>query len=199
MEACRMNYKFTAVLILLFSLLVVFAEPAYPRNEYLQNDGSQCVYGSMEASITTSETDQRYRIPSTSDYDNDRNELRLSFRKNLGLSKKNCDAQNRIRTENFKLKQQLELLKHCNKVNANPSYLNNENFRSLALKCGGIAVINEKTLDKKDEGNHWENLKKEYMEKNPGDYMGEDATKKLKIPKYLTDDEEIVLPIPTND
>jgi hypothetical protein len=37
------------------------------------------------------------------------------------------------------------------------------------------------------------------MEKNPGDYMGEDATKKLKIPKYLTDDEEIVLPIPTND
>ena len=199
MEACRMNYKFTAVLILLFSLLVVFAEPAYPRNEYLQNDGSQCVYGSMEASITTSETDQRYRIPSTSDYDNDRNELRLSFRKNLGLSKKNCDSQNRIRTENFKLKQQLELLKHCNKVNANPSYLNNENFRSLALKCGGIAVINEETLNKKDEGNHWENLKKEYMEKNPGDYMGEDATKKLKIPKYLTDDEEIVLPIPTND
>jgi len=199
MEACRMNYKFTAVLILLFSLLVVFAEPAYPRNEYLQNDGGQCVYGSMEASITTSETDQRYRIPNTSDYDNDRNELRLSFRKNLGLSKKNCDAQNRIRTENFKLKQQLELLKHCNKVNANPSYLNNENFRSLALKCGGIAVINEETLNKKDEGNHWENLKKEYMEKNPGDYMGEDAKKKLKIPKYLTDDEEIVLPIPTND
>jgi len=194
-----MNYKFTAVLILLFSLLVVFAEPAYPRNEYLQNDGSQCVYGSMEASITTNETDQRYRIPSTSDYDNDRNELRLSFRKNLGLSKKNCDTQNKIRTENFKLKQQLELLKHCNKVNANPSYLYNENFKSLALKCGGIVTINEETLNKKDEGNHWENLKKEYMEKNPGDYMGEDATKKLKIPKYLTDDEEIVLPIPTND
>ena len=33
------------------------------------------------------------------------------------------------------------------------------------------------------------------MEKNPGDYMGEDATKKLKIPKYLTD-EKIVLPLP---
>jgi hypothetical protein len=33
------------------------------------------------------------------------------------------------------------------------------------------------------------------MEKNPGDYMGEDATKKLKIPKYLTDE----LPVPTND
>ena len=193
-----MNYKFTAILILLFSLLIVFAKPAYPRNEYLQNEGGQCVYGSMEASITKSETDQRYRIPNTSDYDNDRHELRLSFRKNLGLSKKNCDTQNKIRTENFKLKQQLELLKHCNKVNANPSYLYNENFKSLALKCGGITVINKKTLDKKDEGNHWENLKKAYIKENPGDYMGEDATKKLKIPKYLTD-EEILLPIPTND
>ena len=119
--------------------------------------------------------------------------------KNLGLSKKNCDSQNRIRTENLILKQQLELLKHCNKVNANPSYLYNENFKSLALKCKGIISVNEEVLNKKEEGNHWENLKKEYMEKNPGDYMGEDATKKLKIPKYLTDDKEIVLPIPTND
>ena len=34
------------------------------------------------------------------------------------------------------------------------------------------------------------------MEKNPGDYMGEDSTKKkLKIPKYLTDE----LPVPTNE
>jgi hypothetical protein len=69
----------------------------------------------------------------------------------------------------------------------------------LALRCKGILPVNEEVFNKKDEGNHWENLKKEYMEKNPGDYMGEDATKKLKIPKYLTDDEEIVLPIPTND
>ena len=72
--------------------------------------------------ITQREDQQDYRTYDTSDYDNDRHELRLSFRKNLGLSKKNCDTQNRIRTENLKLKQQLELLKHCNKVNANPSY-----------------------------------------------------------------------------
>ena len=39
----------------------------------------------------------------------------------------------------------------------------------------------KKFLIKKDEGNHWENLKKEYMEKNPGDYMGEDPTRKLSI------------------
>ena len=194
-----MDYRFTALLIVMMTILALFGGPANSRNEYLQNDGGQCVYGSIEASINKIETEHDYRIPSTSDYDNDRHELRFSFRKNLGLSKKNCDTQNRMRTDNLILKQQLELLKHCNKVNANPSYLYNENFRSLALKCKGIVSVNEEVLNKKDEGNHWENLKKEYIEKNPGDYMGEDATKKLKIPKYLTDDEEIVLPIPTND
>ena len=190
-----MDYRFTALLIVMMTMLALFGGPANSKNEYLQNDGGQCVYGSMEASITKNETDQRYRIPSTSDYDNDRHELRLSFRKNLGLSKKNCDTQNRIRTENLRLKQQLELLKHCSKVNANPSYIYNENFRSLALRCKGIVPVNEEVFNKKDEGNHWENLKNKYIEKNPGNYMGEDATKKLKIPKYLTDE----LPVPTND
>ena len=75
--------------------------------------------------------------------------------------------ENKIRTENLILKQELELLKHCNKVNANPSYLNNENFRSLALRCKGIVSINEEVLNKKDEGNHWENLKERvYGEKS---------------------------------
>ena len=139
---------------------------------------NECREGEIDLAITKREDQQDYRTYDTSDYDNDSHELRFSFRKNLGLSKKNCDTQNRIRTENFKLKQQLELLKHCNKVNANPSYLYNENFRSLALKCKGVVSVNEEVLNKKDEGNHWENLKKEYMEKNPGDYMGEDPTKK---------------------
>ena len=83
-----MDYRFTALLIVMMTILALFGGPANSRNEYLQNDGGQCVYGSMEASITKNETDQRYRIPSTSDYDNDRHELRFSFRKNLGLSKK---------------------------------------------------------------------------------------------------------------
>ena len=91
-----MDYRFTAILILSMCLMVFFVKPAHPRNEYLQNDGGQCVYGSIEASINKIETEHDYRIPSTSDYDNDRHELRFSFRKNLGLSKKNCDTQNRM-------------------------------------------------------------------------------------------------------
>ena len=68
MEILKMDYRFTALLIIMFTLLTLFAKPAYPKNEYLQNDGGQCVYGSMEASITKSETEHDYRIPSTSDY-----------------------------------------------------------------------------------------------------------------------------------
>ena len=47
-----MDYRFTALLIIMFTLLTLFAKPAYPKNEYLQSDGGQCVYGSMEAAIT---------------------------------------------------------------------------------------------------------------------------------------------------
>ena len=58
-------------------MLALFGGPANSKNEYLQSDGGQCVYGSMEAAITKVETEHDYRIPSTSDYDNDRHELRL--------------------------------------------------------------------------------------------------------------------------
>ena len=39
MEIAKMNYKFTAILIALLCLMALFMEPAYPRNEYL-NDGN---------------------------------------------------------------------------------------------------------------------------------------------------------------
>ena len=57
-----MDYRFTAILILSMCLMVFFVKPAYPRNEYLQNDGGQCVYGSVDVSITKAETEQDYRL-----------------------------------------------------------------------------------------------------------------------------------------
>tara|TARA_R110002033_G_scaffold16412_1_gene45550 strand:- start:221 stop:361 length:141 start_codon:yes stop_codon:yes gene_type:complete len=34
MEILRMDYRFTAVLILALCLMVLFLKPAYPKNEY---------------------------------------------------------------------------------------------------------------------------------------------------------------------
>ena len=146
-----MDYRFTAILILSMCLMVFFVKPAYPRNEYLQNDGSQCVYGSVDVSITKAETEQDYRIPSTSDYDNDRHELRLSFRKNLGVSKKHCDEKNRISLKNEQLKQQIELYKVCKGVRTNKDPL--PQFADLMAFCSGI-----KPFESKDRVNPYKSM-----------------------------------------
>ena len=37
-----MNYYFTGILILAMVILALFVEPAYPRNEYLNEYGVRC-------------------------------------------------------------------------------------------------------------------------------------------------------------
>ena len=37
-----MNYYFTGLLILALTILALFVEPAYPRNEYLNEYGVRC-------------------------------------------------------------------------------------------------------------------------------------------------------------
>jgi hypothetical protein len=49
MEVLRMNYYFTGLLILAITILALFIEPAYPRNEYLNEYGVRC--GEFETSI----------------------------------------------------------------------------------------------------------------------------------------------------
>ena len=46
-----MDYRFTAILIIMFICLTLFAKPAYPKNEYLNNGTNTCSTGSVEASI----------------------------------------------------------------------------------------------------------------------------------------------------
>jgi len=191
-----MNYKFTTILITMMVLLALFGGPAHSRNDYLNNYGNNCSYGSIDLSISANETDQRYRIPSNSDYDNNRQELRLSFRKNLGIAKKQCDEQNRIITHNMKLMQQLELNKNCPRVNRDTTLQYNSNFKELVAYCKNIIGVKDNKPD--DNGSYWDTIKDDYKKENPDvKIMGDKIItnkKKLVIPKYLTDE----LPIPTN-
>ena len=41
-----MDYRFTAILIIMITLLALFGGPAYPKNEYLNEYGVRC--GDME-------------------------------------------------------------------------------------------------------------------------------------------------------
>jgi len=182
MRYCRMDYRFTAILIIMLSLLTIFAEPAYPKNEYLNEYGVRC--GEVDFRIEDRNRESDYRGFSSSDNETNEQNFSITFRKYLGTDCKTSK-------ENVQLKQQLELMKMCNKVNKNPSLAQNENFALLVSKCRGVVPTNINE-DRPVKKNLWKDLKKEYMEENP-DVKTMDNTK-LKMPP-----KDYKLPVPTND
>ena len=158
-----MNYYFTGVLVVLFVLLC-FMKPAHSRNEYLNNGTNTCNTGDISLSVEQRDSEYRYRhFNSDNNYSNpsDDRSLRLTWRHYLGSA---CtDDFKKVQQENMELKQQLELMKMCGKVNNNPTIQRNENFALLVSKCSGI-IIPE---NKKPEGSLWDDLKNDYKKENP--------------------------------
>jgi len=154
-----MNYYFTGALVVLFMLLC-FIKPAHSRNEYLNEYGSRC--GDFETRIEKEDRNNDYRhYSNNNDYDSDSENYRLSFtyRKYLGVDCKTI-------RENVDIKQQLELMKMCGRVNANPSLAQNENFRLLVTKCRGITPSRDNTRPD-DDKSKWDELKDDYKKENP--------------------------------
>ena len=199
MEILRMDYRFTAILIIMMTLLALFGGPAHSRNEYLNEYGARC--GDFETRVEAEDRNGKYsHYNDNNNYRNDDDNYRLSFtyRKYLGVDCKTIK-------ENVAIKQQLELMKMCGRVNNNPSLAYNENFKLLVSKCRGITPTRDTT--RPDDGKSlWDDMKDDYKKENPdlelmGDKFIKSNKKKLKIPIYLTDEKEIVLPLPkpTND
>ena len=187
MEILRMDYRFTAILIIMLTALALFAEPAYPRNEYLNEYGARC--GDMEVRTERRDTDYNYSDNST----NEQQYLSFTYRKYLGVD---CKTIN----ENVQLKQQLELMKMCGRVNANPSLAQNENFRLLVMKCRGITPARDNTRPG-DSQSLWDDMKDGYKKENPdlklmNDKLIGPSKSKLKIPPK---DYILPLPKPKND
>jgi hypothetical protein len=199
MEISRMDYRFTALLIVMITLLALFGGPAHSKNEYLTNGTNSCRTGEVDVRIETENRDNDYRHNSSSNnYDNnsDNDRLSVTYRHYIGAA---CTKEFRqVQQENMELKQQLELMKMCGRVNSNPSLAQNENFRLLVSKCTGVTPSK---IDNRpeDSGSAWDSLKDDYKKENPDiTLMGDKFLKKkntLKIPKYLTEE----LPIPTNE
>ena len=185
-----MDYKFTAILILMLTMLAFFAKPAYPRNEYLQNSDERC--GEFETRVTQSVSEDQQLQALDRNFNNGSRSLSLTYKKYLGVDCKSGK-------ENRMLKQQLELMKMCGKVNSNPSLALNKNFNLLTSKCRGVTPTSNRSRPE-NSGSLWDELKDEYKKENPdvtlmGDKFLKPSKKKLKIPKYLTDDN-MVLPLP---
>jgi len=186
-----MNYYFTGALIVLLTLLAFCVNPAYPRNEYLNEYGVRC--GEVDFRVEQRNRDTDYRTSNSSDYDNDEQNFSITFRKYLGTDCKTSK-------ENVAIKQQLELMKMCGRVNSNPSLALNENFALLVSKCRGVTPARDNTRPT-DSQSLWDDMKDEYKKENPditlmGDKFIKPSKKKLVIPKYLTEDESVILPLP---
>ena len=177
-----MDYRFTAILIIMLTALAFFAEPAYPRNEYLNDYGVRC--GEMEVSTERRDTDYNYSDSST----NEQQYLRFTYRKYLGTDCKTAK-------ENVAIKQQLELMKMCGRVNSNPSLANNSNFNLLVSKCRGVTPARDNTRPA-DSQSLWDDMKDDYKKKNPdlnlmGDKIIGPSKSKLKMPP-----KDYILPLP---
>ena len=182
-----MDYRFTAILILMLCFMALFMQPAYPRNEYLNEYGVRC--GEFEISTERRDTDYDYSDSST----NEQQGIRFTYRKYLGTDCKTSK-------ENVAIKQQLELMKMCGRVNSNPSLALNENFALLVSKCRGVTPARDNTRPS-DSQSLWDDMKDDYKKENPdvtlmGDKFIKPSKKKLIIPKYLTEDENVILPLP---
>jgi hypothetical protein len=185
MENARMDYRFTAILILMLCALAFFAEPAYPKNEYLNEYGVRC--GEMEISTEQRDTDYNYSDSNT----HEDQYIRFTYRKYLGTDCKTSK-------ENVQIKQQLELMKMCGRVNSNPSLALNSNFALLVEKCRGVTPARNNTRPD-DLKSHWDVLKDEYKKENPdiqlmGDKFIKPSKSKLKMPP-----KGYIMPIPKVD
>tara|TARA_R100001369_G_scaffold42062_2_gene68302 strand:- start:637 stop:1149 length:513 start_codon:yes stop_codon:yes gene_type:complete len=153
MEIAKMDYKFTIILFIMITLLALFGGPAHSKNEYLNEYGVRC--GDFEVTTERRDTDYNYNDNNT----NEQDYLKFTYRKYLGTD---CKTQK----ENVKLKQQLELMKMCGRVNGNPTLKLNPEFSLLVNKCRGIAPSG---LDNRpnDANSHWDTLKNDYKKENP--------------------------------
>ena len=114
--------------------------------------------------------------------------LSFTYRKYLGTDCKTAK-------ENVAIKQQLELMKMCGRVNSNPSLAYNSNFDLLVSKCRGVTPARDNTRPS-DSQSLWDDMKDEYKKENPevnlmGDKLIGPSKSKLKIPP-----KDYILPLP---
>ena len=157
-----MIYYFTGLLILALTILALFVEPAYPRNEYLNEYGVRC--GEMETSTERRDTDYNYSDSNTHEDEY----LRFTYRKYLGSA---CTDEFIAEQEKqMKIKTQLEVIKECKRVpRINPPP---PEFAELINMCMRIGVMSSSQFDGDRDFDpkisYWTVLKEQYMKENPG-------------------------------
>lgn len=138
------------------------------RNEYLNDGFRTCQYGNLDLSIETREDEYDYRhnnLSNNYDGDNEMNSLRMTFRKYLGVSKRDCDEVNQIQKDNAYLRQELEMLKVCNRYSGRKLP---PQFAHVTIKCQGLEQsTGPEERDTAKTSAYWDELKQEWIKDNP--------------------------------
>jgi hypothetical protein len=165
-----MKYSIFTLFILFFFLS--FTNHSNAKNEYL-NDGSYaCERGSFEP---YTEVRQREFKTGTSDEYQDQI-VGFRFRMPIGAT---CDDDYIAEQQKKqKLKTQLELIKECKRIpKISPPPVEFAELFNMCNKLGVAGVI----INKKPEGNHWDNLKIQYLKDNPDIVIMEQAIPNEKL------------------
>ena len=127
-------FLLTITLIMCWGL----SKKALAVNEYLNDYTTHCSKGSWELYTELDRYDYDQRMNSSSDYFGDSGKIGIRFRKEFGST---CtDPYKKMMIENMELKQELELLKLCNRYKELDL---GESFKTVRKKC--------KDVNKKDD------------------------------------------------
>ena len=148
--------------IAFFLCVTTYAEA---RNEYLQNQNS-CERGTFEP---YAEMNQRDYKSGTSDEWQDQ---RVGFRFRMPLGAVCDDEYIAEQKKKDKLKTQLELVKECKRIpKISPPPVEFAELFNMCNKLGVAGIV----AKKKPSGNHWDNLKIQYLKDNPDIIIMEQA------------------------
>ena len=150
LKTCRDNLLW----IIFFLCVTTYAEA---RNEYLQNQ-HPCDRGSFEP--YTEVRQREYKTGTSEEYQ----DQTLGFRFRMPLGAVCSDDYIAEQKKKDKLKTQLELIKECKRIpRISPPPVE---FAELFNMCNSLGVAGI-VAKKKPAGNHWNNLKIQYLKDNP--------------------------------
>jgi len=150
-----MNYYLYIFFTLFFFMACTSNSNA--RNEYLQNQ-NPCERGTFEPYAEMNQRD--YKSGTSNEYQ----DQRLGFRFRMPLGAVCSDDYIAEQKKKDKIRTQLELIKECKRIpKISPPPVE---FAELFNMCNTLGVVGI-VAHKKPDGNHWDDLKIQYLKDNP--------------------------------
>ena len=160
MEYTRMNYYFTAILIILMCLMALFLGPAYSKNEYLGDNWRDCNAGDITPYVEYRQGGTNYIDRGSSTHEDHEYRVGINFRFKIGNT---CNKKFKEAQENrYQLHQQIELLKICRKYK---SVEMGPELELVAKKCRDMKFLKKENQRKRTDDNLFDEIMKQEHKK----------------------------------